>query len=212
MTRFDAYLFDLGNVLIRWRPERLLADILGSAEAVRAFSDAIDLPALILAQDRGLSVAEAEARVAARAPQHLDAFRTYERRWVETIDGEIAETAAFLDALRSEGRPVFALSNYAAEHMVWSEPHYPVLTRFDGRVISAHEGTIKPEAAIFETAIRRFGLTPERTLFIDDRPENTAAARALGFAAHTFDMDRPHALAAALPDEDAALFRSAAAG
>ncbi|MEQ8603803.1 MAG: HAD family phosphatase [Marivibrio sp.] len=209
MERFDAYLFDLGNVVIRWRPERLLADILGGPEAAAAFSRAIDLPALILDQDRGLSVAGAEAEVARRAPECLAAFQEYERRWVETIDGEIAETVRFLEALRADGRPVFALSNYAAEHMDWSEPHYPVLTSFDGRIVSAHEGVIKPEREIFERAIARFGLEPGRTLFIDDRPENAAAAQALGFRAHVFDPDRPRALGAALPPSDAALFATA---
>lgn len=209
MERFDAYLFDIGNVLIRWRPERLLAEILGGEAALRAFSAAIDLPGLILAQDRGLSVAEAEAEVARRAPEHLGAFQEYERRWVETIDGEIVETVRFLEALRADGRPVFALTNYAAEHMVWSEPHYPVLTRFDGRVVSAHEGVVKPEPAIYALAIERFGLDPARTLFIDDRPENAAAAERIGFHVHCFDPDRPRALRDALPPQDAALFDGA---
>jgi len=209
MERFDAYLFDLGNVVIRWRPDRLLADILGGPEAAEAFSRAVDLPALILEQDRGMTVGEAEAVVARRAPERLATFQEYERRWIETIEGEIAETVRFLDALRAEGRPVFALTNYAADHMIWSEPHYPVLTRFDGRIVSGREGVIKPEAAIFERAIARFALDPGRTLFIDDRPENAAAAKALGFHAHIFDPDRPRALAAALPPADAALFAAA---
>ncbi|MBP5857360.1 HAD family phosphatase [Marivibrio halodurans] len=206
----DTYLFDIGNVLIRWTPEVLLHDLFGGdGTAVRDFSAAIDLPGLILDQDRGLTVAEAEARVAARAPEHLESFRTYERRWIETIAGEIPETVAFLRALRTAGRPVYALSNYAADHMVWSEPHYPILTEFDGRVISAHEGVIKPEPTIYQIVIERFGITPARTLFIDDRAENVAAARALGFRAHCFDTDRPRALAEALPAPDAALFHAA---
>lgn len=208
----DTYLFDIGNVLIRWTPEALLHDLFGGdGAAVRAFTAAIDLPTLILEQDRGLTVAEAEARVAARAPEHLACFRAYERRWVETIAGEIPETAAFLRALRAAGRPVYALSNYAADHMVWSEPHYPILTEFDGRVISAHEGVIKPEPAIYEIVIARFCITPARTLFIDDRPENVAAAHALGFQGHCFDAERPRALAEALPPADAALFHAAVA-
>lgn len=209
MEQIDAYLFDIGNVLIRWRPERLLAEILGGEAKVRAFSEAIDLPGLILAQDRGMSVAEAEAEVARRAPEHLDAFQEYERRWVETIAGEIDETVRFLAALRAEGRPVFALSNYAAEHMEWSEPHFPALTDFDGRVISAHEGLIKPEPAIFKLAAERFDLDPASTLFIDDRPENAAAAETIGFHVHCFDPDRPRGLRGALPPQDVTLFDKA---
>lgn len=203
----DAYLFDIGNVLVRWQPERLILDLCGGdPSAADAFAAAIDLRQLILDQDRGLSVPEAEARVAARAPEHLATFRAYERRWVETIAGTIPETVAFLRALRRAGRPVYALSNFAAEHITWSEPRYPVLKEFDGRVISAHEGTLKPEPRIYEIAIERFDLSPGRTFFIDDRPENIAAARAMGFHGHVFDMDRPGGLADALPVADAALY------
>jgi 2-haloacid dehalogenase len=44
----------------------------------------------------------------------------------------------------------------------------------------------KPDRAIFEVAVRRFHLTPSQTLFVDDRADNVAAARRVGFEVHLF--------------------------
>ena len=40
---------------------------------------------------------------------------------------------------------------------------------------------MKPHAGIYAEAERRFALTPAATVFIDDRAENIAAARARGW-------------------------------
>lgn len=50
-------------------------------------------------------------------------------------------------------------------------------------VYSFETGAWKPEAAAFEAAIARCGHPAERVRYLDDRPENVEAARALGFQA-----------------------------
>jgi HAD superfamily hydrolase (TIGR01509 family) len=52
--------------------------------------------------------------------------------------------------------------------------------------VSAQVGLAKPEAAIFRHHSETFGLVPERTLFLDDNPENVRAARDLGWRAEVF--------------------------
>ena len=44
-------------------------------------------------------------------------------------------------------------------------------------------GAIKPSAAIYHEAERRFGLEPAATVFIDDLPPNVAGAQACGWHA-----------------------------
>ena len=39
---------------------------------------------------------------------------------------------------------------------------------------------------MFALLTERYGLRPETTLFVDDKPSNTTAAARLGFAVHTF--------------------------
>ena len=57
---------------------------------------------------------------------------------------------------------------------------------FDGIVISAHEGCIKPEAEIFERLLSRYGIAPADALFVDDMQINVDAARRLGIDAYRF--------------------------
>ena len=44
----------------------------------------------------------------------------------------------------------------------------------------------KPDPAIYQLALTRFGLSAEQTIFIDDREDNIDAARAEGMAGHLF--------------------------
>lgn len=52
---------------------------------------------------------------------------------------------------------------------------------FDGTVTSFEAGVCKPDRRIFEFAVRKLGIDPASTLFLDDSRANCDAAAALGF-------------------------------
>ena len=58
--------------------------------------------------------------------------------------------------------------------------------RFDGYFVSGLEGVGKPDPRYFKLALERFGLVPAETLFTDDKPDNVAAAAAVGLQATVF--------------------------
>jgi len=62
----------------------------------------------------------------------------------------------------------------------------PVFRHFRDVIVSAEEGTIKPERRIYEIALERTGLEPADLLFVDDNAANIAAAAAMGFHTHPF--------------------------
>ena len=62
----------------------------------------------------------------------------------------------------------------------------PVFGHFRDVVVSAEEGVIKPERRIYEIVLQRTGLAAADLLFVDDNPDNIAAAEALGFHTHLF--------------------------
>lgn len=68
------------------------------------------------------------------------------------------------------------------------EPTYNVLeragyyARFDAVVASCKLGVAKPDLTIYEKALDMLETTAEASLFIDDKPNNLAPARKLGFA------------------------------
>ncbi len=77
--------------------------------------------------------------------------------------------------------PLYLLSNTNEMHIEHLIARFPAFAEFDGHVYSYEEGIAKPNPRIFRIAIKRFGLEPPATLFIDDRQENIEAASALGF-------------------------------
>jgi HAD superfamily hydrolase (TIGR01509 family) len=93
---------------------------------------------------------------------------------------------ALLLELRARGRAqLWAFSNYP----LWLERARAVLDLdrlFDGYAVSYRLGARKPERAAFHALGALTGVPLERTLLVDDREPNVAAARALGMAAHRF--------------------------
>lgn len=57
---------------------------------------------------------------------------------------------------------------------------------FDVEHYSWVVGAMKPEPAYFERVAARVGHPPANLLFIDDKPENIAAARAAGWRAEQY--------------------------
>lgn len=60
---------------------------------------------------------------------------------------------------------------------------------FDGIVTSFEAGVCKPDAKIYDYAIKKLGLNPEETTFFDDGPANIAAAEKSGFKTRLIQGD-----------------------
>ena len=79
--------------------------------------------------------------------------------------------------------------------------NYPVISdrlrasqgfdRFDAVFYSNEEGVKKPDPRAFEIALERMGLPAEEVLFVDDHPDNIAAAAKLGLLTHHFSETGP---------------------
>ena len=54
------------------------------------------------------------------------------------------------------------------------------MRRFDGTVVSSHEGVAKPDPEIFLRLLARFDLDPARTVMIDDSDVNLKTAARVG--------------------------------
>lgn len=179
----DAFIFDLGRVIVDWDPRYLLADIQPDAQALETLVvEVLDLD-WFRAVDAGYPLARAIAARAELYPDHADALRHYVERWPETIRGIFDDTVAIVDELRQAGFPMYVLSNWAVETWAMVSHEFDFLRHFDDVVISGHVGLAKPDRRIFELARDRFGVEPARTMFVDDSAANVAAARELGFQA-----------------------------
>lgn len=67
------------------------------------------------------------------------------------------------------------------------EPTYNVIEEagyydlFDGVIASCKVGYVKPEKAIYEIALERFGTTAQEAIFVDDKQDLLDPARDMGF-------------------------------
>jgi len=76
---------------------------------------------------------------------------------------------------------VFLLSNIGDLHWAHLSREYRLHAIGHGALPSYLAGVMKPHAGIYAEAERRFALEPAATVFIDDRADNIATARARGW-------------------------------
>lgn len=186
MPDVKAVIFDIGNVLIEWQPERFFDSVIGP-DRRRAMFDAIDLHAMNDAVDRGAHFTETVHAMAHANPDWRDEVLMWHDRWIDMASPAIDHSVRLLRALRSNGVPVFALTNFGIQTFQIAEPVYPFLTEFDRRYISGHMGVIKPDIRIYEMVEEDCGLDPSGLLFADDRTDNINIAAARGWQTHLFD-------------------------
>lgn len=185
MPHINAVIFDIGNVLIEWQPERFFDSVIG-AERRRAMFAAIDLHGINDKVDRGENFRDTIVAAAAANPEWHDEVMMWHDRWIEMAAPAIDRSVRLLRALRVAGIPVFALSNFGIQTFDVAKPVYPFLTEFDRSYISGHMGVTKPDADIYQMVEDDCGLDPTTLLFVDDRIDNITAARARGWQTHVF--------------------------
>ena len=81
----------------------------------------------------------------------------------------------------SERYRVYLLSNIGDLHWAHISREYGIHQIGHGALLSYLAGVMKPHEGIYVEAERRFALEPRATVFIDDRAENIAAAKARGW-------------------------------
>ena len=181
-----ALLFDLGRVLVAYDPEpalRALARRVGAAPAaIRAW--ALDPLGPIDAFGRGRIDEIAFYQTFAErfgADASFDAT-DLRRDWLDMfapIDGALE----LIDRLRPQA-PLALVSNTNAAHFQYLDARFGLRSRFDVLALSHERGALKPEAEIYEYALRALAVTAEEAWFTDDLPENLEGARRLGMRTH----------------------------
>lgn len=182
----DIVVFDVGGVLLDWNPRHLYRRLFDDERAMEAFLSDVCSPAWNLLMDMGVPFRQGVNVLADRHPHHAELIRAYDERWQEMVAGAIEESVEILRELIDAGRPVYALTNFSAEKFALERRRWPFLGWFRGIVVSGEIGLVKPAPAIYQHLTTRFGLAPERCLFVDDQPANVAAARAAGMHAVRF--------------------------
>ena len=182
-------IFDLGNVLLKFKPEEFLLQYTNDEDYIKQFVPKITRSKLWLDLDRGLeSLENAERIFVSRYPEEEELISLFFKHWMEMLT-PIEENISILLDLSESGYNTYILSNYIKEAFKFVKEKFNFFTLFDGQIISGEENVIKPEKAIYETLLRRYQLIPEESLFIDDVFFFLKPAKKLGISTI---WNRPH--------------------
>lgn len=193
--RLDAVVFDVGNVLLSFDPAAILERLFPGDAALQAALDVkVFRSPYWAALDHGaMTQEEAIAAMTGRDADLGPAVRRLMENWID-LKPTVHEGVAVLHACKAHGKKTYVLSNYHDGAFAYVEAHNDFFRLFDGFVVSSREKLWKPDPAIYRALTDRFGLAPERTLFIDDTPANVTAALQLGWQG--ICLNRPGKLAA----------------
>lgn len=100
----------------------------------------------------------------------------------------VEDAREVLEALRARGLKVGVLSN-TLPSIGRTLDALGLADLVDVAIATCTVGVHKPEPGAFTFALDAFGLPAPAVLFVDDRPENVEAARALGLRAALIDLD-----------------------
>jgi 2-haloacid dehalogenase len=181
-----AVVFDIGNVLIEWHPERFFDTVIGPERRKQMF-EAVDLHAMNDRVDMGGHFTQTIYDTAEAHPEWRNEIRLWHDRWIEMASPVIDHSVRLMKALQRNGVPVFSLTNFGIQSYALAAQHYDFLNDFDQHYISGHLQVIKPDPKIYHILETQSGIPPHQLLFTDDRSDNIDQARSRGWNAHLFD-------------------------
>jgi len=173
--------FDLGNVLISYKPEDFHLKNGESAENTKLFiNDVYNSREWQLIDKGEMSVEKAVASIASRSSlSATEIARIFNLR--EELLFPIDQNVLLLKRLKSARFGLFYVSNFAEDMFSVLSKKYNFFTLFDGGVYSAAVKMLKPDPEIFRRLINDYSLKASESLFIDDLQQNTEAASREGF-------------------------------
>jgi len=191
-----AFLFDIGNVLLKFDFAIALRKLAAQGEA----EDLVDVMARIdqvkLAYEDGQCDRAAFLRGAFDVLRYRGTETEFIAAW-EDIFVPNEPMVRLVEALHAQ-YPLFLLSNTSDIHRDYVFRHYPFFRCFKAGTYSYEARTSKPGREIYGIAQQAHGLEPGETFFIDDLLPNIETARSLGFQTHHYHHDRHGELLAQL--------------
>jgi 2-haloacid dehalogenase len=180
-NKIETIIFDLGGVLVDWKPEYVYRKVFdGNEKKVQWFLNTICTSEWNAEQDAGRTIKEGITLKVAEFPEYKNLIEHFYKEWHNMFSGAIKENVQILKKLKASGNyKIYALTNWSAEKWDKGIELFPFFNEFDGVVVSGQEKMRKPNLDIYKLLLNRYGVNPNKTLFIDDNLENIEAAKKL---------------------------------
>lgn len=177
----DAVCFDLGRVLVDFDWMRALGEVMSASGLTREqIKERLILSEAFRSFETGRRTprefhADVERQLSMRMP-----YERFCELWNSIFTDEISEIVALAERLRSAGMRVAVLSNTNVLHAEYLRQRYAWLRTWDHVYLSHEIGARKPDAASYCWVLERTGVAADKTVFVDDLPDNIDGARAVG--------------------------------
>ena len=173
-------IFDFGNVLVQWHPEKVYAEHFGDEARAWWFLRHVCDAAWRNRIDAGESTAACIEELKDNQPEYAEAIELYRSRWREMLTDEVPGMRVVINDLRNRGHEIYGLTNWSMETFPAARERFGILQMIDRYVVSGAERLIKPDHRLFLVLLDRYGLNAGECVFVDDNPDNVAAAETLG--------------------------------
>lgn len=188
-SMINNIVFDMGGVLIRWDPIGFANELcLGPEDTGLLLKYTYQSP-LWAEMDWGRAD---EVDVYTAACKNLpERLHPYAERLIYHWSKHVQPIAGMEQLVRDcklAGKKVYLLSN-ASHRQKDYWPDVPAHEIFDGRIVSAEVGVVKPRRRIFKILLETYGLKANECVFIDDMWQNVLGAMNAGLHGVVFDGD-----------------------
>jgi FMN phosphatase YigB (HAD superfamily) len=173
-------IFDLGNVLISFRPsEYLEKNNYPPGKRNIILSDIFWSREWLLLDNGDIGTGEAIDLIAGKSSlTRAEIALIFDKR--TEIMFPLVNNVKLLPGLRKEGYRLYYLSNFPADIFEEVKKSYPLFKYFDGGIISADVRFSKPDPGIFRVLFEKYDLRAEECFFIDDIQKNVITALSMG--------------------------------
>jgi len=190
--KIEKIIFDLGKVLVKFDPKKPFKSIFKSEDEINFFFKNICTWNWHINQDIVYDTRPATEKKIKEFPEFQEAINAFYGRFQEMIVGVYEQNLKIALELKKKNIPIYILSNFPGDQFDIFASNYDFVKEFDDMIISGKVGMKKPDPEIYKLCISKFNCNPKKTLFVDDRPENTKAAEKLNF--QTITLDKPDKL------------------
>ena len=172
--------FDLGNVLISFKPDKFLEQKGYQKETRDTILSDIFRSEEWLSLDKGeFTTEEVINAISLKSSLKRDKITALFNSRTE-IMFPLTENVQLLPALKEKGFKLYYLSNFHDDIFDDLKISYAFFSLFDGGIISARVKLSKPDSRIYSVFLETYNLIANDTLFIDDSEINILAAESLG--------------------------------
>ncbi|NOI36728.1 HAD family phosphatase [Vibrio cyclitrophicus] len=179
--------FDVGNVIVRWDPLEITRRTFVESEDHEQLAKAIFQSQTWTDLNKGL-ISETEAKnhyqqIIGLSERECELLFYYIKQTQRLIVGSVE----LIQRIKKASYGVYALTDNVHEIVSYLKSTYSFWTLFDGEIVSAEVGMLKPQLEIYHSLLNKFELIASETVFIDDMLYNVDGAKSVGMYAIQFE-------------------------